>query len=117
MTTLSSNKPNEYPLTVSPEFMGMEPSKNGVPFFGGSTRKIDNLYADLAYSGNNHQINAYTQMNAGLNFDMGSLLRGLSADAYITFDNYNTHTQRHESIYPTYAVREYFDAGDDRRTT
>jgi len=109
MTAISTNKPNEYPLTVTPEFMGME-SESGVPFFGGSTRVVNNLLADLVYSGNNEQRDTHSQMNIGLDLNMNHLVRGLSAEAFFSFDDYNSLTQRLESTYPTYSIRESFDA-------
>ncbi len=109
MAAVSTNKPNEFPLIISPEFMGRE-SEDNVPFFGGSMRVKDNLLADLAYSGNNEQTNTHSQMNIGLNLNMDHLVKGLSAEAYFSFDDYNSLTQRLESTYPTYSIRESFDA-------
>ncbi len=109
MLALSTNKPNEYALTIDPSFFGNESQEEGVPYFGGSMRVVDNLYADLAYSGSNKQRDAFSQMNVGLDFNMDKLVKGLSAEAYFTFDNYNSLTQHHEVTYPTYSLREYFD--------
>lgn len=110
MSSLSTNKPNEYALTIDPSYFGGQTQENGIPYFGGSTRVNDNLYADVAYRGSHKQRDAFSQMNVGLDFNMDKLVKGLSAEAYFTFDNYNSLTENHELTYPTYSLREYFDA-------
>jgi TonB-linked SusC/RagA family outer membrane protein len=111
MAAVSTNRPNEYPLTIAHDFLGKHESE--IPYFGGSTRVVNNLYADLAYSGNNEQRDTHSQMNLGLDFSLNHLVRGLSAEAYFTFDDYNTLTQRQERTYPTYSIREWFDTAGD----
>ena len=50
-SNLSTLRPNEYPLTISSNVLGLEPDAKGVPFFGSSIRKPDNLLADMEYGG------------------------------------------------------------------
>ena len=52
-STLSSNRPNEYPFIIPNETLSGQftPNEAGTPFFGASTRIVDNLYADMVYGG------------------------------------------------------------------
>ncbi len=106
MSALSTNKPNEYALTIDKSFFGGVEQTDGVPYFGGSLRVNNNLYADLLYSGNNKKLDTFSQMNVGLDVNLDKLVKGLSAEAYFTFDNYDSLTERLESTYPTYALRQ-----------
>lgn len=46
-----------------------------------------------------------SQTNIGLDFTLDKFVKGLSASAFITFDNYNFFTQGQTNVYPTYAIR------------
>ena len=80
-TTLSSHRPNDYPLYVS---QNMDTDS-----LGWSPRVDENLVGELARSGYINTKNYYAQTNIGMNFDLNKYVEGLSAGAYLTFDVYN----------------------------
>ena len=106
---LSTNKPNEYPLTINPDDIGMEPNEDGSPYYGTSIRKTNNLLVDMAYGGETQERYVNSQTNLGVKFDFDKYVKGLFADAYITFDNYNYLRQALTKTFATYAVDPYLD--------
>lgn len=104
-TALTTTRPNEYPLTLSPEALGMLPDEKGIPYFGASIRRSDNLYADMKYGGFTSERKVTSQTNIGLNFTLDRFVKGLSANAYISFDNYNYFKQGQTNVYATHAIR------------
>ena len=77
--------------------------------FGTSVRKTNNLYMDMAYGGNTSERYVNSQTNLGLKFDLKSLTEGLTANAYMTFDNYSYLRQQLRNAYPTYSIERYLD--------
>lgn len=104
-TALSSTRPNEYPLTISPDDLGMAPDEKGIPYFGSSLRHPANLFADMQYGGFMSERYVTSQTNIALDFTLDKFVKGLSASAFITFDNYNYFKQGQSNVYPTYAIR------------
>ncbi|HQB27869.1 MAG TPA: SusC/RagA family TonB-linked outer membrane protein [Paludibacter sp.] len=108
-TALSTNRPNEYPLIIDPDIIGLTPDEDGIPFFGSSINSAANLLADFQYRGFTQERYITSQNNLGLEFDFNKQIKGLAASAYVTFDNYTQVTQQLRRDYPTYAVRTYLD--------
>jgi len=106
---MSTNYPNEYPLTIPAEAMAMTPDSSGVPYFGASFRKNANLLADMKYRGNSSERYVSSQTNLGLNFDFNKYVKGLTADGYLTFDNYSYLSEELRREYRTYAPDIYYD--------
>lgn len=104
---LSTHRPNEYPFLIDPVKIGMPADSTGVPSFGGSMQKPDNLYADMMYGGFSSERNLNSQANLGLNFTLDRIVKGLKASAYVMFDNYNYFMNGQRNTYPTYAVNRY----------
>lgn len=103
-TQLSTTRPNEYPLLIHSDALGMEANEDGVPFFGASLTHPDNLYADMQYGGYAQERYILSQTNLGLDFNLNAVLKGLSAAAFITFDNYSYFKKGQTNVYPTYAL-------------
>ncbi|TYA84342.1 SusC/RagA family TonB-linked outer membrane protein [Seonamhaeicola marinus] len=78
---LSSHRPNDYPL-----YAGAEGDKDNL---GYSPRVDTNLLGELARSGYVNNKNYYAQTNLGIDFNLNSLVKGLSASGYVTFDVFN----------------------------
>lgn len=112
-TALSTHRPNEYPFTIDPTQIGMPADSSGIPSFGGSLQKADNLYADMMYGGFSSERNLNSQASLGLNFTLDRILKGLKASALVTFDNYNYFMNGQRNTYPTYAVNPYTDENGD----
>lgn len=108
-TQLSTTYPNEYPLTIGADVLGLTPNENGVPYFGTSLRKGNNLLAEMQYRGMSQERYITSQTNVGLDFDFGKRVKGLTASAFITFDNYTYVRQELRENFETYAVRTYLD--------
>lgn len=113
---LSTNRPNEYPFIIPNDLMEGQFTVNedGTPFFGASTRVTDNLYGDLVYGGNSSERYVNSQTNLGAQFDFNEYVKGLTFNAYITFDNYSYLNQKLTNTYPTYAIDTY--TGTDGET-
>lgn len=114
---ISILRPNEYPFVISPEDMnkysGISADETSM-IFGASNRRTNNFYADMAHGGNTSERYVNSQTNLGLDFDLNQFVRGLSADAYITFDNYSYLRQQLRNDYPTYSIDRYLnDSGDE----
>lgn len=107
--SLSSVRPNEYPFTISPEDLGLQPADDGIPYFGASLLQPNNLYANVMYGGFTQERYIVSQTNFGLDFNLGRFVKGLKASAFITFDNYNNFKQGQNNTYPTYAIRGYIN--------
>lgn len=113
---ISTLRPNEYPFTISPEDIhgrdGIATDETSL-IFGASSRKSNNLYSDMAYGGNTSERYANSQTNLGLKFDLNEFVEGLTADAYMTFDNYSYIRQELRNTYPTYSIDRYLDNNGD----
>ena len=108
-TALSTNYPNEYPLTIPAETMGMTPDSTGVPYFGTSVRKGNNLLSDMVYRGHVEERYMSSQTNLGLNFDFNQYVKGLTAEGYLTFDNYTYLKDELTRDYREFATKTYLD--------
>ncbi len=64
-TALSTHRPNEYPLTMSPEETGLA-SSDGIPLFGASLLRPMNAYAETMYGGYTDERYTRSQTNIGL---------------------------------------------------
>jgi len=107
---ISKHRPNDYPLTIDPSAIGVVPNDDGVPTFGGSELYPNNIYADMAYGGYATERYTTSQANVGVDFNLGKIVKGLSAEAYVTMDNYNYTAQEMRNTYATYDVNAYTDA-------
>lgn len=111
--TISLHRPNEYPFTVDPAAIGTVPNDKGVPTFGGSTRYPNNMYADMMYGGYINERYTTSQSNLGINFDFDKYVKGLSANGFVTMDNYNYLCQQLVNTYSTYDISTYEDVNGD----
>lgn len=111
-TALTTHRPNEYPFTITPD-PAYEGMPNGydetIPAFGASLSQSSNLYADLMYGGYKDERYTRSQMNLGLDFNLNSITKGLTAGAYISFDNYDYLQVSLNKTYPTYAIDTYIN--------
>ena len=103
--SLSGNRPNEYPLMIAAEDIGLAPNEDGVPFFGASNRGSGNLLADMAYGGFNAERYITSMVNIGLDFNFDIFVKGLRAKAALMYDNYSYFGQGQTNVYPTYSIR------------
>lgn len=108
-SAISTNKPNEYPLMIDPEAIGMTPNEDGSPYYGASIRKPDNIYVGMLHGGETSERYINSQTNFGINLDLDKYVKGLFADAYITFDNYNYLRTKLSKTQAAYAVDGYLD--------
>ncbi len=85
-SALSSHRPNEYPLYIGES--NIASSDRGVPAFGASQTYKSNLLGELAYGGDRTDNFVNAQMSTGLDFDLNKITEGLSARAFVTFDQF-----------------------------
>ncbi|WP_186826901.1 SusC/RagA family TonB-linked outer membrane protein [Seonamhaeicola algicola] len=80
-SSLSSHRPNDYPLWAG--------EIGDTDNLGYSPRINTNLVGELARSGYVNEKNYYAQTNLGIDFNLNTILKGLSAKGYVTFDVFN----------------------------
>lgn len=107
--SISQLRPNEYPVFMSGEDIGIPERDDGIPHMGASHNISSNVYGDMMYGGKNSERYASSQTDLGIEFDFDKFVKGLKADAYITFDNYNYTKQELLKYYPTYSREIYSD--------
>lgn len=108
-TQISTMRPNEYPLTISNDILGLEPNKDGTPYFGGSLKWTTNILDDMQYGGWSSNQAMTSQTDLGIRFDFDKFVKGLSAEAFINFDNYNSINSTLTKFHSTYAIDPYID--------
>lgn len=113
---MSTYRPNEYPLTMSAEEIGLAPNEDGSPYYGASIKQKDNLLVDMAYGGHTSERYVNSQSNFGIELDLDKYVKGLFADAYVTFDNYNYGREKLSKTFATYAVDSYLDPDGNVQT-
>jgi len=106
---ISTLRPNEYPTIINPEEVGLAPNEDGTPYYGASIANTSNLYVDMTYGGDKETRYVNSQTNLGLKFDFDQYVKGLFANAYITFDNRNAVNTGMNRTYATYAVDGFLD--------
>lgn len=102
-SALSAHRPNEYPVIIDESIMPKD--SLGTPALGASFDKSDNLYGDLKYGGYYKEQYISGQTNFGLDFDLSSVVEGLEANTYVTFDNYFFGAEVQNKSAATYARR------------
>lgn len=112
---MSTLRPNEYPFVISRKDL----AANGISInedalaFGASSRKSNNVYSEMLDGGTTSERYVNSQNNLGMNMDLNESVEGLSAKAYITFDNYSYLMQQLRNTYSTYSIDRYLnEAGD-----
>lgn len=63
----------------------------------------------MVYGGDTSERYVNSQTNLGANFDFNKYVKGLTFNAYVTFDNYSYLRQELRNTYPTYAIDTYSD--------
>ena len=106
---LSTFRPNEYPFIIDHEAVGLEPKADGSPYYGASVLHNNNLLSDMEFGGDKDEKYVNSQTNFGLKFDFDKYVKGLFADAFITFDNYNYVNRGISRNYETYGINSYRD--------
>lgn len=107
-TALSTHRPNEYPLLIDESLI--PPTSRGIPAFGASQAQKSNLLGELAYGGDRTDNFVNAQMNFGLDFDLNKLAEGLTASAFVSFDQYFFARESITPRAPTYMPRVGYSA-------
>jgi len=81
---LSTHKPNDYPLFVTQD------GRVDLDSLGWGTKQSTNLYGELTRKGYEKDYNFNTQTNLGLKINLNKFIKGLKAEAYVSFDVNNT---------------------------
>ena len=102
--SLSSHRPNDYPLFVSKQI--------DVDSLGYSSRVGTNLYGELTRKGYKDQDRYYSQNKMGMDFNLNSLVKGLTASAYLTFDISNDINTGKELSYSRFRLDQLSDGRD-----
>lgn len=100
---ISRTRPNEFPLVISSDILGLLPREDGIPYFGASLTNRENVLAKLEYGGVCNEQYVISQTDIGLNFDFDEYVKGLRGQLMVALDNYNYIQEGQTNIYPSYA--------------
>ncbi|MCG1035815.1 SusC/RagA family TonB-linked outer membrane protein [Polaribacter sargassicola] len=112
---INTERPNEFPLVIQdPNFEGEEATigEELIPPLGGSQQNRTSLYGDLVYGGFQEYMFFYGQTNFGLDWDLNSVLPGLTVKTQLNFDNYQYHAADQINNPIRYELVEDSDTGE-----
>jgi TonB-linked SusC/RagA family outer membrane protein len=75
---------------------------DGQYFFGGTQTDLTNIFADYYAAGRSTWTSRQLQFDAGVNFDLSSLLKGLSFHALVAVDYATSYTSSFNNEYATF---------------
>ena len=100
---LSDTRPNEYPITIPGDILGLEDEY----VLGGTSTRQDNPLGKLTRNGFVEREYSYLQSDFRIDADLDKWVKGLSADAFVTFDFYNEYSsQKNQQFSVTELVSE-----------
>jgi TonB-linked SusC/RagA family outer membrane protein len=111
----STLHPEYYPVLIpaslmtDPALIGAAKLVDGQYILGGTSEYLTNIYGELTRNGYSQNNNRLLEMSTGVDFDLGSLTRGLKASIYFSFDLFSQFT---EDLLNTYAVYNPTYVGD-----
>jgi TonB-linked SusC/RagA family outer membrane protein len=100
--------PNAYPSLIPVDLVQdsslLKSAKliDGKYLLGGTNQFGNNILGNLVYGGMQSTQQKAIQFNAGLQFDLSALAKGLSANANFTYDFLNSYTLRQNNTYAVY---------------
>jgi TonB-linked SusC/RagA family outer membrane protein len=86
---------------------------DGKYFLGGSQTDLRNVFADYYAAGYSKWTSRQFQFDAGLNFDMSSLMKGLSFHTQYGIDYATSYTTSYNNSYAVYSPEWYNYNGED----
>lgn len=107
-TMASTLKPNLYPILIPVSMVEDKTSVesavliNDKYILGGTSEYRTNLYGDFLLNGKQQTLNRLLLMNAGLDFNFSSILKGLTGKALLSFDVNNSFTTQIQNAYAVY---------------
>lgn len=105
-------RPNLYPLLIDTVRISYPGATliDGKYLLGGTSQYTNNAYGDLYLGGYSNTMNTTAQFTTGVDFDLRSILKGLTFKAQGSFDFYKRFT---ESLNNQYAVYELTSWNND----
>ncbi len=108
----SSFLPNDYPYLIPvdevssdyADVIGAAKLIDGQYILGGKSGYEQNPYGDLFLGGYSKVTYAFTEFNAGLDFDLGKLVKGLTYTTKVAFDEYNYYNVSQSNTYAVYFI-------------
>lgn len=110
-TDVTTLKPNYYPPLIDVSLISdksiIKTAKyvNGKYLLGGTSLYRNNIYGNALMSGYDKQINTTGLFNLGLDFDLKSILKGLTFKTYGSFNFYNQFNETQNNTYAVYEPR------------
>ena len=77
---------------------------DGKYFLGGSSADLTNVFGDIYASGTNVYHSRQFQFDAGLNFDLSSVLKGLSFHTMVAIDYATAYSTSFNNSYATFQL-------------
>jgi TonB-dependent SusC/RagA subfamily outer membrane receptor len=105
---VTSLKPNYYPPLIDTSLISDKKLKktakvvNGKYILGGTSQYRNNIYGNFLLSGYNRQFNTSGMFNAGLDFDLSFLLKGLTLKTNASFDFDSRYDETQNNTYAVY---------------
>ena len=69
---------------------------------GGTSNYLNNVWGNLNFGGHSTQYNTALQFNSGIDFDLKSILKGLTFKTFIGLDYYNQYFELQNNTYAVY---------------
>ena len=106
-TNCATIRPNEYPLMIPANLLGLAPNENGIPYFGASLKNAGNMLSAVGYGGFNEENYISSQADFGAKFHFEKYVKGLTASVVYSIDNYEMFASSQTDTHETYALRGY----------
>ena len=105
----STLRPNLYPPLIDtsmvPGHLALKESAtliDGRYLLGGTSNYLNNVWGNLNFGGYSTMYNTAFQFNTGVEFDLKSILNGLTLKSGIALDYYNQYTELQNNTYAVY---------------
>ncbi|GAA5220233.1 SusC/RagA family TonB-linked outer membrane protein [Membranihabitans marinus] len=104
----SEIRPNRAPILIPSNLLEDESLLSsaklidGQYLLGGSREYPYNVYGELSRNGRQSSIDRQIELSTKLKFDLGSILKGLSASVFFSFDMYNLFVNGIDNAYAVY---------------
>ena len=89
-------------LVTNKEMLESAKIIDGKYILGGTSQYRNSVYGNLMVGGYKKSKNSTAQFSNAIDFDLGSILKGLSLKTYISFDFYNQYTILQDNEYAVY---------------
>lgn len=120
----SSLRPNLYPPLIDtamvPGHQALKESAtliDGRYLLGGTSNYLNNVWGNLNFGGYSTRFNTSFQFNTGIEFDLKSILNGLTFKTALALDYYNQYSELQNNTYAVYEPQWSLNENDEEVLT